>query len=82
MAWLLGGIIILMVALLLGGGFILGASALFVCTTKAFGQPIFSRTLVYGLVLAVLIYLFFSQLLSLILPSGPLEVFLTSLLSQ
>ncbi|MBS7777980.1 tripartite tricarboxylate transporter TctB family protein [Acidovorax sp. CCYZU-2555] len=73
LGWVLGGLIGMIAVLQLGAGFVLGATWLFAATARAFGQPLRSRSPVIGLVLAALVYAFFTQALSLSLPAGPLE---------
>ncbi|WP_026075666.1 tripartite tricarboxylate transporter TctB family protein [Noviherbaspirillum massiliense] len=73
LAWVLGGLIVQIVALSLGAGFILAATILFVSTARGFGRPIKSLGPVYGFVLSVAVYAFFTKILSLTLPAGPLE---------
>lgn len=73
LAWVLGGLIAQIVVLALGGGFIIAAGILFVCTACGFGRPLLSLGPVYGLVLSMLVYAFFTQVLGLTLPAGPLE---------
>jgi putative tricarboxylic transport membrane protein len=73
LAWVLGGLAVLAACVELGGGFIVGATALFVGTARAFGQPVGVRSLGTGLGLTALVFLFFARVLSLSLPAGPLE---------
>lgn len=73
LGWVLGGLIGMIAVLQMGAGFVLGATWLFAATARAFGQPLRSRSPVIGLVLAALVYAFFTQALSLSLPAGPLE---------
>jgi putative tricarboxylic transport membrane protein len=70
---ILGGLAALIALIGLGGGFILGTAILFAATSTAFGRGAFLADLLIGFVLAVLIYLLFSRLLTLSLPVGPLE---------
>jgi len=72
--WLiLAGLALLIVIIGLGGGFILATSALFVTTSAAFGRRALLADTVIALVMSTLIYLAFDRLLTLSLPSGPLE---------
>lgn len=72
--WLiLGGLAMLIAIIGLGGGFIIATSALFVTTSAAFGRRALFADAVIALVLSTLIYLAFDRLLTLSLPSGPLE---------
>jgi len=73
LAWVLGGLAVLAACVELGGGFIVGATALFVGTARAFGQPVGVRSLGIGAGLTALVFLFFARVLSLSLPAGPLE---------
>ena len=72
--WLiLGGLALLIAIIGLGGGFIIATSALFITTSAAFGRRALFADAVIALVLSTLIYLAFDRLLTLSLPSGPLE---------
>ena len=73
LAWVLGGLIAMIVVLVAEGGFILAAAIVFVCTARAFGKSVISLSPVYGLVMSTLVYAFFTKGLTLALPSGPLE---------
>jgi putative tricarboxylic transport membrane protein len=73
LAWVLGGLVGMILILQFGGGFVIGSTWLFAATARAFGQPIRFKSPVIGLVLAGVVYAFFTQALSLSLPSGPLE---------
>lgn len=73
LAWILGGLAVLALCLQFGGGFVIGASALFVGTARAFGQPVGARSVGIAVVLTSLVFLFFARALSLALPAGPLE---------
>lgn len=70
---ILGGMGFLIACLQLGLGFIPGMTILFAATATAFGRTAYLVDLAIGLVLAVVIYLVFSKLLTLSLPIGPLE---------
>lgn len=76
LAWILGGLAALAACVHFGGGFIIGATTLFVATARAFGQPVSARSVGIGLVLTALVYFFFARVLSLALPAGPLETLL------
>jgi putative tricarboxylic transport membrane protein len=56
-----------------GGGFIPGVTVVFATTATAFGRRMPLIDLAIGFGLAVLIYLVFTKLLTLSLPTGPLE---------
>lgn len=73
LAWVLGGLVAQIVILAIGGGFIAGATVLFVCTAIGFGRALLSLGPVIGLALSVFVYVFFTKALSLTLPAGPLE---------
>jgi len=73
LAWVLGGLVGQIAVLAAGGGFIAGATLLFVCTACGFGRRLLSLGPVIGLALSVAVYVFFTKALSLTLPSGPLE---------
>lgn len=73
LAWILGGLAALGLSVPLEAGFVLGASALFVATARAFGQPLGWRSFSIGLGLTTLVFLFFARVLSLTLPVGPFE---------
>lgn len=73
LAWVLGGLVLQIVALGLGLGFILSSTILFIATACGFGRSLKSWGPVYGLVLTTLVYVFFTKALSLSLPVGPLE---------
>lgn len=70
--WLLGGMAV-MVATIHSIGFILGVTILFIAATAAFGERRFHISAPVGLVMGVLIYAVFDQLLQLNLPAGPIE---------
>lgn len=70
---ILAGLALLIAIIGLGGGFILATSALFVTTSTAFGRRALLTDAVIALVMSTLIYLAFDRLLTLSLPSGPLE---------
>lgn len=73
LAWVMSALIGLIAVMQVGGGFVLGAAWLFIATARGFGEAIRLRSVVLGIGLSLLIYLFFTQALSLTLPSGPLE---------
>jgi putative tricarboxylic transport membrane protein len=71
--WLGGGLIGLIASIGLGGGFILATAIVFSCTARSFGRQAFAVDFGIGAVLGLAIFLMFSKLLQLTLPSGPLE---------
>jgi putative tricarboxylic transport membrane protein len=73
LGWVIGGLLAMIGVLTLEGGFIIGATIVFVATARAFGRKLLSMSPVIGLVLSTLVYVFFSKVLSLSLPVGPLE---------
>jgi len=70
---ILGGLAALIAIIGLGGGFILATAVLFVATSAAFGRRAILTDAIIALVMSTLIYLAFDRLLTLSLPSGPLE---------
>lgn len=70
--WILGGLG-LQLALLHVVGFIVSGAILFGMTARGFGQRPLWKAIAVGLVLALVIYGVFDQLLQLNLPAGPLE---------
>lgn len=70
---ILVGLALLIVIIGFGGGFILATSALFVTTSAAFGRRAILVDSIIALVMSILIYLAFDRLLTLSLPTGPLE---------
>jgi putative tricarboxylic transport membrane protein len=73
LAWVMAALLGLIAVLQLGGGFVLGSAWLFVGTARGFGERISPKSVGIGAVLAALVYLFFTRVLSLALPAGPLE---------
>jgi putative tricarboxylic transport membrane protein len=73
LGWVMAALIGLIAVMQIGGGFVLGAAWLFIATARGFGEAIRARSLALGFGLSLLVYLFFTQALSLTLPSGPLE---------
>ena len=73
LAWVMAALVGLIAVLQLGGGFVAGSAWLFVGTARGFGEPLSARSVGIGAVLAALVYLFFTRVLSLALPAGPLE---------
>lgn len=73
LAWVLGGLVLQIVMLSLGAGFILSSTILFTVTACGFGRSLRSWGPVYGLILSTLVYVFFTKALSPSLPMGPLE---------
>ena len=67
--WVSGGLFAHM--LLIGwAGFVIAGTVLFACVARGFGGRSWARTLAIGLVLSLLIYLFFVKLLNVNLPAG------------
>lgn len=73
LGWVLGGLVGMIAILQFGGGFVVGSTWLFVATARAFGQPIRIKSPAIGFALAAVVFGFFTQALSLSLPTGPLE---------
>jgi putative tricarboxylic transport membrane protein len=73
LAWVLGSLIGLIAILQFGGGFIAGSTWLFAGTARAFGERLSIKSFAIGIVLASLVYAFFTKALSLSLPAGPIE---------
>ncbi len=71
--WLTGGLIGLIACIGLGGGFIIATALVFSCTARSFGRQALAIDFGIGIVLGLSIFLLFSKLLQLTLPSGPLE---------
>ncbi len=70
---ILGGFVALIVLIAFGGGFIIATAILFTTTAAAFGRKALVTDFVIGVVLALAVFLLFDKLLTLTLPSGPLE---------
>jgi putative tricarboxylic transport membrane protein len=70
---ILAGLAMMIAIIGLGGGFIPAMTALFATTATAFGRRAIVADLIIGFVIATIIYLAFSKLLTLGLPEGPLE---------
>ena len=70
---ILGGLVAVIVLIGVGGGFIPAVTILFAATATAFGRRAILTDLVIGFVLGTAAYLMFAKLLSLSLPTGPLE---------
>jgi putative tricarboxylic transport membrane protein len=70
---ILGGLAALIAVIGYGGGFIIATTLLFAMTASAFGRKALHIDLAIGFVLAAVVYLVFSKVLSLSLPAGPLE---------
>jgi putative tricarboxylic transport membrane protein len=71
--WLTGGLIGLIACIGLGGGFIIATAIVFSFTARSFGRQALAIDFGIGIVLGLAIFLMFSKLLQLTLPSGPLE---------
>ena len=70
---ILGGLTALIGIITVGGGFIPAIAILFATTSAAFGRRAFIADLAIGAGLGLAVFLLFSKLLSLTLPTGPLE---------
>lgn len=73
LSWVMAALIGLILVLQFGGGFVLGSAWLFIATARGFGEAIRFRSLALGLGLSLAVYLFFTRVLTLALPAGPLE---------
>ena len=71
--WVVAAFMGLMLGVHYGAGFILPSTWLFIGTARAFGERRWARSIAIGLVLTTLAYFFFSRVLALSLPAGPLE---------
>jgi putative tricarboxylic transport membrane protein len=71
--WILGGLLAVIALIGLGGGFIPSMAILFAATAAGFGRRAIISDLAIGAALAVVVYIVFAKILSLSLPSGPLE---------
>lgn len=69
----LAGLAAMIAIIGLGGGFIPAMTVLFTATATAFGRRAILTDLVIGFVIGTVIYITFSRLLTLSLPSGPIE---------
>ena len=70
---ILAGLAMMIAIIGLGAGFIPAMTVLFATTATAFGRRAIVADLIIGFVIATVIYLAFSKLLTLGLPEGPLE---------
>ncbi len=70
---ILGGFVALIALIGLGGGFIPATTILFAATAAAFGRRAILTDLAIGFVLSIVVFLIFDKLLTLNLPSGPIE---------
>jgi putative tricarboxylic transport membrane protein len=70
---ILAGLALMITVIGVGGGFIPAMTILFAATATAFGRRAIVADLIIGFVIATVIYLAFSKLLTLSLPAGPLE---------
>ena len=71
--WIAGGLVCLIGCIALDGGFVLAIALLFSCTARGMGRRAFAVDFAIGFGLGLAIFLTFAKLLTLILPSGPLE---------
>lgn len=72
-AWIVGGLLVLIALIAFDGGFIPATAILFAATARAFGRRALLADLGIGFVIGLLAYLMFAKLLTLSLPMGPLE---------
>ncbi len=78
-AWITGGLLVQVLLIANGGGFVLAATALFSATARGFGHRNFLVSVPAGLVVATFLYVLFQRLLGLALPAGPLEAAINAL---
>ncbi len=71
--WIAGGLVFLIACIALGGGFVIAIAVVFACTARGMGRRALLVDAAIGFVLGLVIFLVFAKLLTLILPSGPLE---------
>lgn len=71
--WIAAGLAGLIASIALGGGFVLATTLVFACTARGFGRRALLVDAIIGFVLGLVIFLVFAKLLTLLLPSGPLE---------
>ncbi|MDE1568219.1 tripartite tricarboxylate transporter TctB family protein [Aquabacter sp. P-9] len=71
--WIVGGLAALIAIIAFGGGFIIATAVLFAATARAFGRRALLVDFGIGVGLGLVAYLLFAKLLSLTLPTGPLE---------
>jgi putative tricarboxylic transport membrane protein len=75
--WVSGGLFAHM-ALIGWAGFVVAGTVLFACVARGFGSRRWARSVAIGLILALVIYLFFVKLLNVNLPAGWLAPLLGS----
>ncbi len=73
LAWMLGGFVLFILCIALGGGFLVAVALVFAFTARGFGRRAFLADLAIGFGLALVIFLVFAKVLTLLLPLGPLE---------
>lgn len=71
--WITLGLAALLLCIGLGAGFVLATTLLFAFTARAFGRRALLADAGIGFALGVAIYLLFAKVLTLSLPTGPLE---------
>lgn len=72
-AHVIGGLLAVIALLYVNGGFVIPMTILFVATARGFGRRALLTDTIIGIVVAVIVYLAFTKLLTLSLPQGPLE---------
>jgi putative tricarboxylic transport membrane protein len=70
---MVGGFAAVIAIIAVGGGFIPGMTVIFASTAYAFGRRAIITDVIVGFVLSTVVYLVFTKLLTLSLPTGPLE---------
>jgi putative tricarboxylic transport membrane protein len=71
--WIALGLVALLLCIAFGAGFVLATTILFATTARAFGRRAMLVDAAIGFGLGVAIHLLFSKLLTLSLPTGPIE---------
>jgi len=71
--WIVGGLLAVIALIGLGGGFVPAMAILFAATATGFGRRAIVADLAIGAGLGVVVYLLFAKVLSLTLPTGPIE---------
>lgn len=77
--FIVAGLLVQVLLIANGGGFILAATALFAGTAFGFGHRNFLVSVPSGLAVATFLYILFQRLLGLALPAGPVEAAINAL---
>ena len=73
LAWGVSGMVLMIIIIALNGGFIIASTVLFSFIARAFGKRIGPKSILIGLVLSIIASFFFTKLIMLTLPFGPIE---------